>query len=82
MGTASPWWDEQEDIGTPGEQLRPGLRAGILISDLILGRENPWQKLYDPRRSSLRAVGRLVTEAANPFGRVLNGPAVSGLGES
>jgi glycine/D-amino acid oxidase-like deaminating enzyme/nitrite reductase/ring-hydroxylating ferredoxin subunit len=59
--------DEHQYVATgdSGQGMTHGALAGILIPDLILGRENPWQQLYDPRRSSLRAVGRLVTEAAN-----------------
>jgi Rieske Fe-S protein len=32
-----------------------GTIAGILLSDLILGRPNDWASLYDPNRVSLRA---------------------------
>jgi len=34
----------------------------MLISDLILGRDNPWAKLYDPRRKTLRAGSAFVRE--------------------
>jgi len=37
----------------------------MLINDLILGRENPWEKLYDPGRISLQVTGEYIKEAAN-----------------
>lgn len=39
--------------GDSGMGLTHGTIAGILISDLIMGRANPWEKLYDPNRKSL-----------------------------
>src|SRR5256885_9865124 len=40
--------------GDSGQGMTHGTIAGILITDLILGRPNPWAKLYDPSRVSLR----------------------------
>jgi Rieske Fe-S protein len=37
--------------------------AAILISDLIEGRTNPWQTLYEPSRKSLRASPTWASEA-------------------
>jgi glycine/D-amino acid oxidase-like deaminating enzyme/nitrite reductase/ring-hydroxylating ferredoxin subunit len=48
--------------GDSGQGMTHGTIAGILLTDLILGRENPWSKLYDPKRVSLRAAS--VTEFA------------------
>jgi glycine/D-amino acid oxidase-like deaminating enzyme/nitrite reductase/ring-hydroxylating ferredoxin subunit len=48
--------------GDSGHGLTHGTIAGMLISDLILGRDNPWAKLYDPRRKTLRAGGTFVRE--------------------
>jgi Rieske Fe-S protein len=42
-----------------------GTIAGILLTDLILGRENPWTRLYDPGRVSLRAMGEMAKENLN-----------------
>jgi len=42
-----------------------GTIGGILITDLILDRQNPWQALYEPSRKTLRAAGEFVREAAN-----------------
>jgi glycine/D-amino acid oxidase-like deaminating enzyme/nitrite reductase/ring-hydroxylating ferredoxin subunit len=41
--------------GDSGQGMTHGTIAGILLTDLVLGRANPWAKLYDPKRVSLRA---------------------------
>ena len=41
--------------GDSGQGITHGTIAGMLISDLILGRDNPWVPLYDPSRVRLRA---------------------------
>jgi glycine/D-amino acid oxidase-like deaminating enzyme/nitrite reductase/ring-hydroxylating ferredoxin subunit len=38
--------------GDSGMGMTHGTIAGMLLSDLILGRANPWEKLYDPSRAS------------------------------
>ena len=45
--------------------LTHGTIAGMLLSDLILGRENPWESLYDPTRKTLAAARSFVEENAN-----------------
>jgi nitrite reductase/ring-hydroxylating ferredoxin subunit len=40
--------------GDSGQGMTHGTIAGMLLSDLILGRQNEWESLYDPRRVSLR----------------------------
>jgi Rieske Fe-S protein len=42
-----------------------GTIAGMLISDLILGQPNKWEKLYRPSRKPLRAAGKFLRENAN-----------------
>src|SRR5262245_39776990 len=51
--------------GDSGMGMTHGTIAGILITDLIQGRDNPWAKLYDPSRKPLRALGRYAREALN-----------------
>jgi Rieske Fe-S protein len=41
----------------------------MLLTDLIVGRDNPWEKLYDPSRKTLRAAGRFVKENVNVVGQ-------------
>jgi glycine/D-amino acid oxidase-like deaminating enzyme/nitrite reductase/ring-hydroxylating ferredoxin subunit len=41
--------------GDSGQGMTHGTIAGMLLSDLVLGRPNAWEKLYDPKRISLRA---------------------------
>jgi glycine/D-amino acid oxidase-like deaminating enzyme/nitrite reductase/ring-hydroxylating ferredoxin subunit len=51
--------------GDSGMGMTHGTIAGILLTDLILGRENPWTTLYDPSRKTLGALGRFVKENLN-----------------
>lgn len=53
--------------GDSGNGMTHGTIAGMLISDLILGRENKWEKLYDPSRKTLApvVVADYVKENAN-----------------
>ena len=53
--------------GDSGNGITHGTIAGILITDLIAGRENSWAKLYDPTRKTLKpvVVADYVTENAN-----------------
>ena len=51
--------------GDSGNGITHGTVAGMLISDLIVGRANPWSKLYDPSRISLRSAREFVRENVN-----------------
>ena len=51
--------------GDSGNGMTHGTIAGMLLRDLILGRENAWATLYDPSRISLRAAGEYAKENLN-----------------
>jgi Rieske Fe-S protein len=51
--------------GDSGMGMTHGTIAGMLLTDLILGRDNPWAQLYDPARKTLRAAGRFAAENLN-----------------
>jgi glycine/D-amino acid oxidase-like deaminating enzyme/nitrite reductase/ring-hydroxylating ferredoxin subunit len=51
--------------GDSGNGMTHGTIAGMLITDLILGRHNAWADLYDPGRVTLRATGEFAKEAVN-----------------
>ena len=51
--------------GDSGNGITHGTIAGMLISDLILGRNNPWAKLYDPSRITLKAAPQFLQEVGN-----------------
>jgi glycine/D-amino acid oxidase-like deaminating enzyme/nitrite reductase/ring-hydroxylating ferredoxin subunit len=59
----------EEDVyiatGDSGQGMTHGTIAGMLIPDLILGRDNPWTKLYDPARISLRTAPEFAKENLN-----------------
>jgi Rieske Fe-S protein len=55
--------------GDSGHGMTHGTIAGLLLTDLILGRENPWGTLYDPSRVSLRAAKDFATENLNVAAR-------------
>jgi len=51
--------------GDSGMGITHGTIAGMLLSDLILGRANPWAKLYDPARVKLAAAADFARENSN-----------------
>jgi glycine/D-amino acid oxidase-like deaminating enzyme/nitrite reductase/ring-hydroxylating ferredoxin subunit len=51
--------------GDSGMGMTHGTIAGILLTDLIQGRENPWARIYDPSRKSLRTLGTFAKENLN-----------------
>ena len=51
--------------GDSGNGMTHGTIAGILLTDLIVGRENEWETLYDPTRKTLRAGTEFATENLN-----------------
>jgi glycine/D-amino acid oxidase-like deaminating enzyme/nitrite reductase/ring-hydroxylating ferredoxin subunit len=48
--------------GDSGNGMTHGVIAGMLLRDLIDGRENPWAALYDPRRRTLRTLGEFAKD--------------------
>lgn len=55
--------------GFSGNGITYGTLAGLLVSDLIGGRQNPWQAVYDPTRIRLGSLGRLLRENLNVAAR-------------
>jgi glycine/D-amino acid oxidase-like deaminating enzyme/nitrite reductase/ring-hydroxylating ferredoxin subunit len=51
--------------GDSGNGMTHGTIAGLLLTDLIAGRDNPWATLYDPARISLRAAPEFAKENLN-----------------
>ncbi|HLP08699.1 MAG TPA: FAD-dependent oxidoreductase [Opitutaceae bacterium] len=51
--------------GDSGHGMAHGTIAGLLLTDLIVGRENPWAELYDPSRVSPGAAKDYAVENAN-----------------
>lgn len=66
IGRAS---EDEPDVylvtGDTGMGMTHGTIAGLLLRDLVLGRDNPWRALYDPSRLSLRTLPALMRESAN-----------------
>jgi glycine/D-amino acid oxidase-like deaminating enzyme/nitrite reductase/ring-hydroxylating ferredoxin subunit len=51
--------------GDSGNGLTHGTIAGMLIPDLIMGRNNPWTGTYDPGRVTLKAAGEFARHNLN-----------------
>lgn len=51
--------------GDSGHGMTHGTIAGMLLCDLIMGRNNFWSGLYDPSRITLRAFAELARENIN-----------------
>jgi glycine/D-amino acid oxidase-like deaminating enzyme/nitrite reductase/ring-hydroxylating ferredoxin subunit len=70
--------------GDSGMGMTHGTIAGILITDLIVGRPNPWTELYDPSRIRTGAAGEFVKEnldVALQYASWLTGGEVSSVDE-
>lgn len=51
--------------GDSGHGITHGTIGAMIITDQITGRKNPWEKLYDPSRITLKAAGPYIQENAN-----------------
>jgi Rieske Fe-S protein len=51
--------------GDSGNGMTHGTIAGILLTDLIQGRGNKWETLYDPSRKTLKAIKEFAKENLN-----------------
>jgi glycine/D-amino acid oxidase-like deaminating enzyme/nitrite reductase/ring-hydroxylating ferredoxin subunit len=51
--------------GDSGNGMTHGTIAGLLITDLIAGRQNPWARVYDPSRTPLTAAKEFAAENVN-----------------
>jgi nitrite reductase/ring-hydroxylating ferredoxin subunit len=51
--------------GDSGHGWTHGTLAGIILTDLICGRKNPWAALYDPSRITSRAAAAYIGQSAD-----------------
>jgi Rieske Fe-S protein len=68
--------------GDSGMGMTHGTIAGMLLTDLILGRPNPWEKVYDPSRKTVKAVGTFLQEnlnVAKEYAELLTGGEVKSM---
>ena len=55
--------------GDSGQGMTHGTIAGMLLTDLIQGRENKWEDLYNPSRIRLKALPEYASENINVAGQ-------------
>ncbi|MBX9850693.1 MAG: FAD-dependent oxidoreductase [Cytophagaceae bacterium] len=58
--------------GDSGNGMTHGTIGGMLVTDLIMGRSNPWASLYDPARITLKSSTEFVKENINVAGQYGN----------
>ncbi len=51
--------------GDSGNGMTHGTLGGMIIKDIITGKENPWIKMYSPSRITLNATGNYLQEVGN-----------------
>ena len=51
--------------GDSGNGMTHGTIAGILLTDMIVGRKNAWESIYDPSRVTLKALTEFAKENLN-----------------
>lgn len=70
--------------GDSGMGMTHGTIAGILLTDLILGRNNPWSGLYDPGRKPLGTLADFASgqiDVATQYAQWLTGGEVTSVDE-
>ena len=70
--------------GDSGMGMTHGTIGGILVSDLILGRENPWEEVFDPSRlatQSLKEAAPEIIDSTLPYVDWLTGGEVDSADE-
>jgi glycine/D-amino acid oxidase-like deaminating enzyme/nitrite reductase/ring-hydroxylating ferredoxin subunit len=68
--------------GDSGNGMTHGAIAGVLLADLIQGRRNPWESLYDPSRITVGALPEYANENINvaaQYGDYLTEPDIDSL---
>ena len=58
--------------GDSGQGMTHGTIAGMLLTDLIQGRENKWEDLYSPSRVRLKALPEYASENINVAGQFID----------
>ena len=58
--------------GDSGNGMTHGTIAGMLIGDLINGKDNPWAKLYNPSRITLKTAGEYLKEVGSMAAQYLD----------
>jgi glycine/D-amino acid oxidase-like deaminating enzyme/nitrite reductase/ring-hydroxylating ferredoxin subunit len=58
--------------GDSGNGMTHGTIAGMLLTDLMLGRPNPWEHVYDPARKTLGAIRDFTKENLNVAAQYLD----------
>jgi glycine/D-amino acid oxidase-like deaminating enzyme/nitrite reductase/ring-hydroxylating ferredoxin subunit len=51
--------------GDSGQGMTHGTIAGVVLAELLEGREHPWAEIYSPQRSVFRGFGELLREAVH-----------------
>ncbi|HEU4602944.1 MAG TPA: FAD-dependent oxidoreductase [Steroidobacteraceae bacterium] len=51
--------------GDSGNGISHGTIGGMLVADLILGKQNPWLSIYDPSRKPLKEAVEFIKEQTN-----------------
>ena len=64
--------------GDSGNGMTHGTIGGLLLNDLILGKENPWTTIYEPSRISFRTADDFIAEAGNMVSKMAKGWLGSG----
>jgi len=68
--------------GDSGNGMTHGTLGGIIITDIITGKENPWVKIYDPARFTLNKSLKYLKEVGNMVAQYSDWLSNNGLQET